>query len=38
VTVRRETLPEQKPESCGKKAVDAHVWVAGPVVTAPRWV
>jgi hypothetical protein len=38
VTVRRETRPEPKPESCGKKAVDAHVWVAGPVLTAPRWV
>ncbi len=37
VSVVRETLPEPKPESCGKKAVDAHVWVAGPVVTAPRW-
>ncbi len=37
VSVVRETLPDPKPESCGKKAVDAHVWVAGPVVPAPRW-
>jgi hypothetical protein len=37
VTVARETLPEPKPESCGKKAVDAHVWVAGPVVPAAPW-
>jgi len=37
VTVARETLPEPKPESCGKKAVDAHVWVAGAVRPAPRW-
>ena len=37
VTVTRRTLPEPKPESCGKKAVEAHVWVAGPVVPAPAW-
>jgi hypothetical protein len=37
VTVRRETLPGPKPESCGKRAVDAHVWVAGPVLPAPAW-
>ena len=38
VTVTRETLPEQKPESCGKKPVDALVWVAGPVAAAPAWL
>jgi len=37
VTVVRETLPDPKPESCGKKAVDAHVWVAGAVLVAPSW-
>jgi hypothetical protein len=37
VTVTRETLAEPKPESCGKKAVEAHVWVAGPVRSAPAW-
>jgi hypothetical protein len=37
VTVTRETLPEPKPESCGKKAVDAHVWTAGPVADARPW-
>jgi len=37
VTVTRENLPEPKPESCGKKAVEAHVWVAGPVVPAAVW-
>ena len=37
VTVARETMPEPKPESCGKKAVDAQVWLAGPPSPAPSW-
>jgi len=37
VTVNRGTLPEPKPESCGKGAVEAHVWIAGEPVAAPRW-
>jgi hypothetical protein len=37
VSVTRETLPEPKPESCGKRAVEAHVWVAGGVRPAPAW-
>ena len=37
VRVVRETLPEPKPESCGKRAVDAHVWRAGPARPAPSW-
>ena len=37
VTVARRTLPEPKPESCGKKAVEAHVWLAGPPSPVPSW-
>jgi hypothetical protein len=37
VRVVRETLPEPKPESCGKAAVDTHVWVAGEVERVADW-
>ena len=37
VEVVRTTLPEPKPESCGKAAVDAHVWVAGAPERLPDW-
>lgn len=37
VEVTRTTLPEPKPESCGKRAVDAHVWVAGTPERLADW-
>jgi hypothetical protein len=37
VEVVRTTLPEPKPESCGKAAVDAHVWVAGEPEPLAAW-
>ena len=37
VEVSRATLPEPKPESCGKRAVDAHVWVAGTPERIADW-
>ena len=37
VEVVRTTLPEPKPESCGKAAIDAHVWVAGVPERLPDW-
>ena len=37
VEVVRTSLPEPKPESCGKRAVEAHVWTAGVPVELPAW-
>ena len=37
VAVHRRTLEPPRPESCGKAAVEPHVWVADPPVPTAPW-